>query len=108
MLRLAAATLAIVAFTSAADAQQFGFGQKPIIVSPDGTYLGEFSSDQYAPDSISNPYGRYGSEYSPDSVNNPYGKYGSEYSPYSASNPYATEPPKLVQPCYFSCPTLGQ
>lgn len=41
-----------------------------------GTYLGELSADRYAPDSVSNEYGRYGSRYSPDSINNPYGPYG--------------------------------
>lgn len=41
-----------------------------------GRYLGELSSDRYAPDSISNPYGRYGSRYSPESINNPYSPYG--------------------------------
>lgn len=41
-----------------------------------GTYLGELSSNRYAPDSISNPYGNYGSRYSPTSVNNPYSPYG--------------------------------
>lgn len=64
--------------------------QAPIIVSPDGTYLGTLSSNRYDPDSVSNPYGRYGSRYSPESINNPYGQYGSRYSPDSASNPYAT------------------
>lgn len=41
-----------------------------------GKYLGELSTDQYRLDSVSNPYGRYGSPYSLDSVNNPYGRYG--------------------------------
>lgn len=41
-----------------------------------GTYLGELSANRYAPDSTSNPYGRYGSVYSPDSINNPYGSHG--------------------------------
>lgn len=45
-------------------------------------YLGELSADRYAPNSVSNPYGRYGSRYSPDSINNPYGPYGR----------YATQP----------------
>lgn len=67
-----------------------------IIVSPDGTYLGELNSNRYAPDSVSNPYGRYGSQYSPDSINNPYGKYGSRYSPDSPNNPYATNPPLII------------
>lgn len=46
-----------------------------------GRYLGELSANRYAPDSVSNPYGRYGSRYSPDSINNPYGPYG-RYSAY--------------------------
>lgn len=44
-----------------------------------GKYLGELSTNRYAPDSISNPYGVYGSRYSPSSVNNPYSPYG-QYS----------------------------
>ena len=59
----------------------------------DGTYLGELSSNPYAPNSTSNPYGRYGSRYSPTSINNPYGTYGSRYSPLSPNNPYATSVP---------------
>ena len=38
-------------------------------------------------DSVSNPYGRYGSKYSPDSINNPYGA-GSRYRHDSPNNPY--------------------
>lgn len=41
-----------------------------------GRYLGELSADRFAPDSVSNRYGRYGSRYSADSINNPYGPYG--------------------------------
>jgi hypothetical protein len=70
----------------------------PSLVGEDGTYLGTLSSNPYDPNSVSNPYGRYGSRYSPDSVNNPYGVYGSRYSPYSATNPYATQAPKIVNP----------
>jgi hypothetical protein len=55
----------------------------------DGTYLGKVTDNEYDPNSINNPYGKYGSEYSQSSVNNPYSKYGSEYSPYSPNNPYA-------------------
>jgi hypothetical protein len=39
-------------------------------------YLGELSQNRYAPDSVSNPYSRYGSRYSPESINNPYSPYG--------------------------------
>lgn len=62
-----------------------------------GKYLGKLSSDPYDSDSVSNPYGQYGSQYSPDSVNNPYGQYGSPYSNSSANNPYATEAPVLIE-----------
>jgi len=70
----------------------------PSLVGEDGTYLGTLSNNPYDPNSISNPYGRYGNPYSPDSVNNPYGKFGSPYSPYSATNPYATQAPRIVNP----------
>ena len=60
--------------------------------------LGNLSSNPYDPDSISNPYGQYGSPHSPKSVNNPYGVYGSPYSPYSATNPYTTQAPAIVTP----------
>lgn len=63
----------------------------PVLVDPQtGKYLGNYSSNQYDPNSTSNPYGQYGSKYSADSVNNPYGQYGSKYSPNSPNNPYAT------------------
>ena len=55
------------------------------------------SSNQYDPNSTSNPYGEYGSQYSSDSINNPYGKYGSEYSNDSPNNPYATNAPAIIQ-----------
>jgi len=63
--------------------------QTPMIVTPDGKYLGNLSTNRYDPNSVSNPHGQYGSRYSPDSINNPYGQYGSRYSPDSARNPYA-------------------
>ncbi|MFM8982137.1 MAG: hypothetical protein ACKOLA_04380, partial [Spartobacteria bacterium] len=53
------------------------------------------SANPYDHDSVSNPYGRYGSPYSPTSINNPYSQYGSPYSPISPNNPYATKPPIL-------------
>ena len=70
----------------------------PILVGEDGKYLGRLNSNKHDPQSVSNPYGRYGSPYSPDSVNNPYGKYGSPYSPNSATNPYAIQTPKIFAP----------
>ena len=56
----------------------------------DGTYLGEMNANPYDANSISNPYGKYGSPYSPTSIKNPYSKYGSPYSTESVNNPYVT------------------
>ncbi len=45
----------------------------PILVDPQaGKYLGTLSKNRFDLDSVSNPYGQYGSRYSPDSLNNPY------------------------------------
>lgn len=41
-----------------------------------------------------NAYGA-GNSYHPDSINNPYGRYGNPYSNTSATNPYATNAPML-------------
>lgn len=84
--------LVITLYTSTAMAQ-------PVLVDPQsGKFLGTLSANVYDPNSISNPYGRYGNPYSPDSVNNPYGEYGSVYSDRSANNPYATSAPIVVSP----------
>jgi hypothetical protein len=63
-----------------------------------GKYLGTLSNNRFAPDSVANRYGRYGSRYSPESINNPYSKYGSRYSNDSVNNPYATNPPVIIHP----------
>lgn len=68
------------------------------IYSQDGAYLGRLNSNRYDPESVANPYGRYGSPYSANSINNPFGRYGSPYSVESARNPYATQPPVVVYP----------
>jgi len=52
------------------------YATSPPRIYAGGMYLGELSPNRYAPESVSNPYGRYGSRYSPDSVNNIYGPYG--------------------------------
>jgi hypothetical protein len=66
------------------------------IYGQDGTYLGRLNSNRYDPESVANPYSRYGSPYSSTSIHNPYGRYGSRYSDLSATNPYATRPPVVV------------
>jgi hypothetical protein len=71
----------------------------PVIVDGQiGKFLGTLSLNSNDPNSVSNPYGRYGSQYSPDSINNPVGKYGSPYSDKSINNPYATNPPIIIDP----------
>lgn len=82
-------TILLLAFSMAAHADS------PYLVSPDGKYLGKLNANRYDPDSVSNPYGKFGSKYSPDSINNSYGKYGSRYSNESANNPYATNAPRI-------------
>lgn len=72
------------------------FADPPALYSKDGKYLGNLSSNPYDKNSVSNPYGKYGSKYSPDSINNEYGKYGSPYSSESVNNPYATNAPRVI------------
>ena len=57
------------------------YGPGTPLYEKDGTYRGNIHASPYHPDSISNPYGRYGSKHSPDSLNNPYG----------AGSPYRTQ-----------------
>src|SRR5438132_8349428 len=69
-----------------------------LVGGADGTYLGVLSNNPFDANSVSNPFGVYGSPFSPTSVNNPFSQYGSPYSAHSATNPYATEAPKIVNP----------
>ena len=66
------------------------FAGPPRLYSSDGKYLGNLSTNQADPNSISNEAGQYGSEASPDSIYNKAGKYGSQASPYSPNNPAAS------------------
>jgi hypothetical protein len=72
----------------------------PQLRSSDGQNkpLGSVNANPFDPNSVSNPFGQYGSQFSPDSVKNPFGPYGSPYSPYSSTNPYATQAPTIVAP----------
>jgi|GEM_PF-1095803 len=65
-------------------------GRSPNIISSTGKNLGNLNTNQFDPDSVSNPYGKYGSPYSSKSINNPYGRYGSPYSPESVNNPFGS------------------
>ncbi len=67
----------------------YGTGSSsPALHDRQGKYLGNLNANRYDPDSVSNPYGRYGSPYSADSINNRYGRYGSPYSSESVNSPY--------------------
>ena len=71
--------------------------QSPSIYdSQTGEYLGNLNNNKYDPNSVSNPYGQYGSKYSSQSINNPYGEYGSPYSNKSVNNPYASQAPVII------------
>ena len=59
----------------------------PKLFDSQGRYRGNLNTNRFDPNSVANPYGRYGSRYSPDSINNPYGA-GSRYRQDSPSNPY--------------------
>lgn len=87
-------TLIYIAFVNKAHAAP------EIYDSVTGQYLGNLSNNQYDPNSVSNKYGRYGSEYSPDSINNKFSVHGSPYSNQSVRNQYATQPPTIRAPRY--------
>lgn len=58
----------------ALSAPSMAWNNGPSIYSNQGKYLGNLNSNRYDQNSVSNPYGRYGSRYSSDSINNPYGR----------------------------------
>jgi hypothetical protein len=77
----------------------------PKLYAPDGTYLGRVNNNQFDSESISNPYGKYGSRFSNTSINNPFSRYGSQFStqspnygaagalpPIGVTNPFAIQP----------------
>lgn len=81
-MKLTAATLALIASTVTASAYDYRTDyNSPKIYAPDGQFLGNLNANRFDPNSISNPYGQYGSRYSPNSINNPYSAYGNPYSP---------------------------
>jgi len=59
-------------------------------------FLGCFSCNRFASDSVFNEFGRYGSRYSPTSVTSRFSRYGSEFSSDSACNQFASNPPIIL------------
>lgn len=63
------------------------------LIADDGVFLGIVSKNRFSDDSISNPYGEYGSKDSDTSIFNKFGKYGSKFQPLSPFNKYSQVPP---------------
>ncbi len=57
----------------------------PRLYDSQGQLRGNLNTNRADPDSVANPYGRYGSKYSEDSINNRYGA-GSRYNDDSPNN----------------------
>jgi hypothetical protein len=86
----------VVALSGPVWGQMRGFGAGgPGIVAPNGQYLGRLNGNRFDPDSVANPFGRYGSRFSEDSINNEFGRWGSRFSPDGVRNPYGTGGPTL-------------
>jgi hypothetical protein len=80
--------IAAMLFTVSPAAAQWG-NTSPRIYAPNGQPLGTMNNNRFDPNSINNPYGRYGSPYG-NNLNNPYSPYGfrNSLSPQSPSYPY--------------------
>jgi len=61
----------------------------PQLYDQEINYRSKLRTNPYDPDSVSNPYGRYGRLYSSESLNNPYGA-GNSYRSDSPTNPYGS------------------
>jgi hypothetical protein len=75
--------IAAIAIATPAIAQGWDYrndSNSPKIIAPDGTYRGNLNNNPYDPNSVANPYGKFGNPYSSDSVNNQFGTYGNPYS----------------------------
>ena len=67
---------------------QFGnSSNSPQLYDSQGNYHGNLNSNQFDPNSVANPFGKYGSKFSPDSINNQFGA-GSRFSPDSPNNQF--------------------
>jgi hypothetical protein len=69
--------------------------RQSFLVANDGQFLGKLSLNPYDSESVSNPYGSFGSPYSSTSIKNPYSQYGSPYSSLSPNNQYTSTPPSI-------------
>lgn len=60
----------------------------PKLYDRQGRFRGNLNDNPNDPNSVANPFGRYGSRFSPDSINNPNGRFGSRFSTQSPNNPF--------------------
>ncbi len=75
----------------------FGTTQtSPHLYDSQGRYHGNLNANQFDPNSVANPFGRYGSQFSPDSINNLFGA-GSPFAKDSPTNPFG-EGMSIVRP----------
>lgn len=72
------------------------------LFASDGTFLG-YWTDRFAPDSIFNENGPYGSKASNRSVKGEFGPYGSPDGERSAWNPFSHRPPYFSRKGRFIC-----
>lgn len=72
-------------------------------------FLGCLNCAETDPSSVTNQYGRYGSQFSADSLRNQFSRFGNQYNAGSPCNQYATSPPVIVdqQGKYFGEFTLN-
>lgn len=68
------------------------------IIAQDGQALGLITQNEFHRDSVTNEFGRYGSEFSSTSIFNEFGKYGGEFSLLSPFNEFSVKPPFIVTP----------
>ncbi|MBI1353425.1 MAG: hypothetical protein GC160_03690 [Acidobacteria bacterium] len=59
-------------------------------LAPNADFLGDFSANPTSPNSVSNPYGPYGSRYQPKAIRNPFGTFGNPFSPNGSRNRFGS------------------
>jgi hypothetical protein len=101
-LLVAVAVVGLSSITYALDSRQRYLDVR--LYAEDGTYLGKVNNNPNDPESISNPYGKYGSKDSPTSINNENGIYGSKISLQSVNNPYTSHAPNMYGTGYGTNP----
>lgn len=82
---------------SLSEIQQLYILEGSDLYGADDQFLGKITKNRFIQESLSNPYGEYGSQYSTTSIFNEYGQYGGQYSQLSPFNEYTRTPPKITK-----------